>query len=394
MAIYDKSGAVLTTTYSVDGTPLQYAYDKDGNQLMQADYYNAKFDVFVQRYIKANGMQIDGTAATKSEIEHYLLNRNNCLYRGKLHKSGKYLLDENDDYINIQGIGTHQVTQYPNLHTLANFEMLKYCGINCIRLSAYLNDHYFGYSDGQYTLGYLSEPDVFKAEMDKIIGHCITTGLYAIVDWHVWDGGGERLNTSSAVDFFTYFAQKYHDVPNVLYELANEPFGNSLTEIVNHCIACRNAVKTYVTDPIIIVPTKKYDYGVTEMYNALQAEGIDDVFISQHRYSSHANVSAYEGWWANDMPLFISEWSNTNASADEISGMNTTEGNAFLNFFNQNHIPNCIWKYTDQTMSYVVLANKGSINNAYYIDGPKYEDDYTEYGKFFFDRYSAFSFGT
>lgn len=392
MAVYNKSGIPLSVLYDKNGESLQYVYDKSGNQLLEIGYYITKFNGYVDNYIQENGMYIDGAEATRQEIEFYLLNRNNCLYRGKLRKAGKYLVDKNGDNIDIQGIGTHHLTQYSNLHTLRSLEVLKYCGINTIRMSAYLNDHNFSFSDRQTSPGYLTSPDSIKAEMDRIIGYCIALGLYVIVDWHVWSGGGEYLSTSSAVEFFTYFAQKYHDCDNILYELANEPFKDSLSDTVNHCITVRDVIRTYVTEPILITGAMNGTNGVY-IYDALINEGINDIFISQHRYSGGASLSVFEGWWENDIPLFISEWANTSSSTGSQSAVDVEEGNAFLNFFNQNHIPNCIWKFTDQKMSYSALANKGSINNQYYQNGAIDEEDFSVYGKFIFDRYSAFSFG-
>ena len=394
MAIYDKNGNALASIYDVDGISLTTAYDVNGD-ICYSDsmgYYERKFSTYVDSYIHDNGLYIDGVPSTKEEITEWLLNRNNCIYRGKLSKSGKYLVDKNGNNIDLQGIGTHHLTQYSNLHTLNSLRILKYCGINCVRMSAYLLNHNFTYSDGQSSPGYIPSPDSIKAEMDRIIGYCVQLGLYVIVDWHVWSGGGEHLSTSDAVEFFTYFANKYYNVDNVLYELANEPFSDTLADIVSHCSTLRTLIKSYVTNPVLITGVRSFTDGATEMYEALQAENIDDIFISQHRYSGGASLSKFQTWWNDGIPLFITEWSNTSASTGTQSDMNITDGNNFLNFFHQNHIPNCIWKFTDQTMAYSAITNRGTINNSYYVNGAILEGDFSEYGKFFFDRYGAYAF--
>jgi hypothetical protein len=163
---------------------------------------------------------------------------------------------------------------------------------------------------------------------------------------------------------------------------------------VTHCKETSAAIKTYVTNPVLISGVRSFTNGVTELFNALQAENIDDIFISQHRYSGGESLSLFETWWRNGIPLFITEWSNTSASTGAQSEMNVTEGNAFLNFFHTNHIPNCIWKFTDQTMAYAVMKNRGTINNEYYASGNFERDDYSEYGQFMFDRFSSFAFAS
>lgn len=389
MSIYDINGDLLISAYDINGDAITSAYDITGDDCFSqySGYYEDVFNGYVDDYIAEYGLYIDGTAVTEDQLKEYMLNRNNCIYRGKLSKSGQYIVDQNGNNIDIQGIGTHHLTQYSNLHTIANLKALKYCGVNCIRLSAYLNDHYFAYSDDQLAKGYLTEMAPIKAEMDKIIGYCVQLGLYAIVDWHVFSGGGETLNTSSAVAFFTYFASKYYNCPNVLYELANEPFSDSLADIVNHCKLTSQAIKTYVNNPVLICGVRT---NASELYDALQAENIDDIFISQHRYTGESGVNVFQTYWNNGIPLFVSEWSNVRSNGQ--GDINIGQGTAFLEFFHENHIPHCIWKYTDQTAVYSTLTNRGNINSEYYRQGALIEEDYSDYGKFFFDIYGAYSF--
>lgn len=395
MAIYNKNGSAIMSAYNKDGVALTAAYNANGEYCFpDIGHYETAFYSFVNDYIEENGLYIDGISVTKDQMTNYLLNRDTCLYRGKLSKSGKYVIGEDGKPFELRGIGTHHLTQYHNLHTLESLRALKYCGVNCIRMSAYLKDHKFTYSDGQNAVGYLTSPNALKAEMDEIIQNCVELGLYVIVDWHVWSGGGETLSTDSAVEFFTYFAEKYASCKNILYELANEPFSDTLADIVSHCKTLRELIRSYVVDPVLITGIRSFTNGVMEMYNALQAENIDDIFLSQHRYSGGASIETFRTWWENGIPLFITEWSNTSASTGTQSSMNITEGNNFLIFFHENSIPNCIWKFTDQTMAYAVMTNKGTINNQYYASGKFLRNDFSEYGQFMFDRFSSFAFAS
>ena len=388
-----RSKLAVSDLYTLDEMPP--AIDESGYKVKGdycLEYLKYLFSKYVDSYIDENGLYIKGRAVTRSELEDYLLNRDNCKYHGKLEKYNKYLVDENGVPVEIRGIGTHALTQYDNLHTEQAIETLKYLGVNCIRMSAYLQNHKFSYSDGLTAPGYIPSPDALKVEMDKIIGYCVDIGLYVIVDWHVWSGGGEHLNTSDAVGFFTYFANKYHNVDNVLYELANEPFSDSLADIVAHISTLRTLIKGYVTNPVLISGVRNSSNGVMELYNALQAENIDDVFISQHRYTGDESISTFEGWWENDIPLFITEWSNTSSSIGTQSEMNIADGNAFMNFFHTECVPHCIWKYTDQTMAYSVLGNMGSINHQFYKYGGFLENELSTYGRFMFGKFAACAF--
>lgn len=358
VALYDVSGNVINTACNMNGSVLNTAYDVTG-----AVIYNRHTD-------------------------EYLLNHNNCIYRGKLKKSGNNLVDQYGEIIQLRGIGLHAILQYKNLHTKAAFESLKTYGINCVRISVYLTDYKFKFSDGLTQVGYINAPDDTKVEIERIIGLCVDLGLYAIIDWHTMSDNitdGTIPYQEESVAFFSYFAEKYADTPNVLYELQNEPYNAVQDSLGAYVKAQRDAIVQYVKDPIMIVGSRGGYFENTVNY--VESYGVTDVFYSQHYYSDSLTTDVLGG---KTMPFICTEWSNA-SEAGTATGDNAEACNAFMDYMYEHKISNCAWKFTDQTHVFSVLKNRGAINDAYYSDGFT-EDDMSAWGKLFFENNRKYNF--
>lgn len=344
MSIYDVDGILLDNTYDINGFLLAGVYDVNGN------------------YISADW--------------------NPVAIHGKLRKSGNNLVDKNGNEYQLRGIGTHALLQYTNLHTLNMFQCLKNNGINCIRISVYLSDRKFNYSDGLTNYGYISHPTETKAEIEKIIGLCVQLGMYCILDWHTMQyevTDGVIAYQTEAVDFFEYFAEKYANVPNVLYELQNEPYNASQASLSAYVKAEHDAITEYVSEPVMIVGSRGGAIENTIAY--VESVGIYDVFYSGHFYADDMSVYNLSGW--QNKPYMATEWSNASESGTA-TGDNTNV-NGFMDMLYNYKISNMSWKLTDQTHVFSVLKNRGAINDSYYANGFT-DDDLTAWGKLFFDN--------
>ena len=347
------------------------------------------FDKRVDNYIKTNGYKINEITKTRREIKDWMLNRDNCLYRGKLYKNGKYLVDVEGKVVEIRGIGTHHLLQYSNLHTKECLETLKYYGINCIRLTAYLQDLDFKASNGTTAIGYLNSPTETRTAMDKIIGYCIELGLYVLIDWHIYESPTyEDLHVEEAKEFFQYFSSKYKDTPNVFYELANEPYDVTADELVTFLGEVRNVV--LANDPDAVMVSGFASGGIYKTYAKLVEAGYTDIFLSPHSYNDVAKKS-YEDMYRQGYPLFATEWGNSALTGD--SEGEEAHSNDLLDWHHETGVGHCFWKYTDQTMTTSVLKNRdGEINNEYYKYGGFTEEDLSYNGKLFLNAFQDYAF--
>lgn len=355
----------------------------------------------VSKYILENGEKINGAPATREEIKDYLLNRDNCLKRGALHKNGIYLVDSDEVPVEIRGIGTHLLTAYTNMHTAEAIKTLKYYGINCIRISVYIEDRYdtapASGSSGTLWKGYLNDASNIKTEIEKIVDICIEQGLYCILDWHVMSGGGgggaSDLHQTEATEFFTYYAQLYADTPNVWYEFANEPFQTTYTDLANFVSSMRSIVKTYVDNPVMFTGVGRGG-GVKETYSALSSLGIDDVFVSLHSYgtSYQANFTSLRN---EGIPVCTTEWGIGAESGELTEGMiELAKGN--LEYLHTEGILQCIWKFTDQEKASnwgILKLRDNTPNSEYYSHGGYIDElDLSEKGEILLGAFCDYAF--
>lgn len=328
----------------------------------------------VTNYIGVSGLFIDGVAATREEIKEWLLNRNTCIYRGKLHKSGKTILDKDNNSIDLQGCALFHVPDLvPTLHTYETLKCLKYWGVNVVRLPIYLLYHpqFDTTNVDMFCRGYTEVPEFIKETMDTIIDWCVELGLYVLVDFHCLAGDDDvNAYTAYAVDFFTHFTTKYGTTDNVLYEILNEPHRNAIATLAPYLSTVVPIIRANVVNPIMVMGRSILtDDVVATVYPWMLANGYDDIFLSCHSYfgDESALVATYEAWWAADIPLFVSEWGNCAGSG--YAPRDDTKSDAFLVWCKTNHIPNLIWKLAYRDSESSLLAPKEGDTKSYYKYG-------------------------
>ena len=69
--------------------------------------------------------------------------------------------------------------------------------------------------------GYLEDRSN-EAKVEAVVRAAVHAGVYVIIDWHSHHA---EEHQAEAVDFFVRMARKFGHLPNVIYEVYNEPLG-------------------------------------------------------------------------------------------------------------------------------------------------------------------------
>ena len=275
-------------------------------------------------------------------------------YYGALHTSGNKIIGEkNNQQVMLRGVslfwadGTGK--PYYNKNVIAwAAENLK---IDVFRFA--LGVQYYD-SDGGTTNELTSEssykgaPDNSLNLIDNMVAAAIESDVYIIIDWHSHRAHKE---TSLAKTFFETVSKKYKDVPNVIYEILNEPVdgnGGNWGAVKSYantiCPVIRNN-----TQNLILVGTPTWSQnpqnGASDPVNSTNIAYVLHFYAATHSkgsYSGRIDQTLNAGY-----PVFISEWGTTNADGD--GNPNTSATNEWTSYMDQKMIPNCNWSFRQLT---------------------------------------------
>lgn len=311
--------------------------------------------------------------------------------RGKIVKSGNKLVGSDGKDIVITGIGTHSLSEYNNLYTPEVMKTLIYNGINCIRISVYLSDNQFIKSSGRTSLGWLNHSDELKYIINELIEMATESGLYIILDWHSFhakDGGDVTQYTAEQQEFFTYFSNKYANNDNIIYELHNEPYKNTASELLDGVKKCASIIRNNNPDAVLI--TGHGSDGVWVMNSLFNETNNLNIFISPHLYTGEQNVDFIKDCIRSTAPIFVTEWGNSSLSGDDTP--NDTMAQAMFDYCHQEGISYCLWKLTYQAMDTAVLNYDNNRATYSYGYGGWRNSDLSHNGKFYFKNIKKYRF--
>ena len=280
------------------------------------------------------------------------IEKNNYVsYNGKLKLNANDIVNQYDEKIQLKGISSHGIQWFNYLITDENIKELKSWGINVFRLAMYTKEG--GYIDNKNIYD-----DLIK-DMDMIINN----DMYVIVDWHILSDNNPNTYKNEAIDFFNKVSIKYKDSSNIIYEICNEPNGNtSWGDIKIYAIDVINTIRNN-TNNIIIVGTPTWSQDVDSVIN----NKIDNknIMYALHFYSgTHKEYLREKAKKAldNNVPIFISEFGVSDASGN--GGVYLDEADKWFEFINNNNLSYVNWSLADKNeSSALLLPNNKKINN-------------------------------
>ena len=209
-----------------------------------------------------------------------------------------------------------------------------------------------------------------ESQLDNMVKAAIANDIYIIVDWHSHRAENEQ---SMAEDFFGRMAAKYKDVPNIIWEVYNEPVNTGAGTIANYAKAVISKIRGNNAKQLALVGTPSWSQMGSGSCGTVSGDNIGYVF---HFYAASHPLSQFKGNIENcNGAVFITEWGTTEASgAGTVSSGNTNEWTSYMD---QKGIPNCNWSLRHETVGgkneasamfsgSTVLNSKSALNSASY----------------------------
>ncbi|WP_183091442.1 glycoside hydrolase family 5 protein [Streptomyces radicis] len=178
----------------------------------------------------------------------------------------------------------------------------------------------------------LSLEDNIAQHVDPYVQQAVDLGVYIIVDFHrVQDYGTGGVPQDLVREFWEYVAPRYADIPNVLYEVYNEPINpDSWAQWKSYIQPVVDRVRALAPDNLILMGSPQWSTRLNGAVNDPIAGG--NIVYVYHLYPNQGAATAAIldpkfGNAAEQIPVFLSEfgWNPAGEWSDPVTE-GTTSG--------------------------------------------------------------------
>ncbi|MBE6160408.1 MAG: glycoside hydrolase family 5 protein [Lactobacillales bacterium] len=314
-------------------------------------YFNSGNQLDIVKEVKTEEKETQEEINNK--VEKHEEKNNLASYNGKLKIKNTDLVNQYEEKFQLRGISTHGIQWYSKY---ANEEIIKQLrdewNANVIRIAMYTEEN-----------GYIQNKSL-KNKVDEIVGIAIKLDMYVIIDWHILSDNNPNIHKEEAKKFFDEMSNKYKNVPNVIFEICNEPNGNINwnNDIKPYAEEIIKIIRNNSKDSIVIVGTGTWSQDVHDAANnPLKYENI--------MYACHFYSGTHKSWLrdridyarSKGIAIIISEFGVSNA--DGTGGVFKEETLKWLEYLNNKNISWINWSLSDKNETSALLIPGTPTNN-------------------------------
>ena len=268
-------------------------------------------------------------------------------YNGKLKVSGTSLVNQYGEPIQLKGVSSHGLQWFGDLVNESNLDILKNnWNSNVFRLAMYTVEG-----------GYINNKSILDV-LEKKIQMVIDRDMYVIIDWHILQDGNPNTYLSQSKEFFSYMSKKYGNVPNVIFEICNEPNGNVNwnNDIKPYAEQVISVIRNNSSNAVVLVGTGTWSQDILDPVNNRLSD-------SNVMYDVHFYAGTHTDWLRNKvneayskgLPIFISEWGTSDASGN--GGVYLTESQKWIDYLESKNISYVNWSLTNKSESSALMVS-------------------------------------
>ena len=248
---------------------------------------------------------------------------------------GNQLMNVNGDTVVLHGVSYGWHNLWPRFYNGQSARhLIEDWGAQLLRASMGI-----GIND----LSYLVNPEYGVHCVTAVVDAAIEYGAYVLIDWH-----SHTIETEAAKRFFTEMATRYKGVPNVIYEIFNEPVDDSWEEVKAYALEVIRAIRAVEPDAVILVGSPHWDQDIRQVADN-PIEGFSNLMYTVHFYAGtpkqwlrdEANYAMDKG-----IPLFISECAAMNADGD--GPLDREEWKRWTDWMDEHHLSWAAWSLSDK----------------------------------------------
>ena len=339
------------------------------NKKIRKSRFNVIIFITLLISIMLNIFLLQKSNYSKSNINKNVLDKN-----GQLLVNGTNLVNEKGEIIRLKGMSSHGLMWYPEYINTRSLNTLSEYGANVVRLAMYTDQN----------KGYIYNKKEAMKNLLQGIENVLGADMYAIVDWHTLKDNNPNIHIEEAKDFFHEISTRYKNEPGVIYEIFNEPNGEtSWKDIKEYANTIIPIIRKNSPNAIILVGTPNHCVDIKSAIN-------DPLEYENIMYTYHLYTGTSDGGYKyllndalkNNIPVFISEWG---FSPEKNSGdIDLKKGREFLEFLKENNISWINWSLSNKDESHSFIRQ--DVDKLSSWD----DDELTSVGKFVKDAFSNY----
>ena len=261
---------------------------------------------------------------------------------GALAVKGTDLVDVSGSKYQLKGVSTHGLAWFPDYVNKDAFRTFRDdWGANVIRLAMYTDENGGYCTDGNQ--------DNLKRLVKEGIDEATKLGMYVIVDWHILHDLTPLKYQDKAEKFFDEISSEYRDSDNIIYEICNEPNGDTgWQDIKKYAEDIIPVIRKNDSNAIIVVGTPTWSQDV-DIAADDPIEDYDNIMYTLHFYAStHKDELRKKLTTAKNagLPIFITEFSICEASGDGTVDYDSAD--EWFKLINENNISYCAWNISNK----------------------------------------------
>ena len=278
---------------------------------------------------------------------------------GWLSVENETIINEHGEEFILRGISSHNLYWFDYNYNYNNLKELSDWGVNTFRIAIYTSP---------LEEGYIKNKNL-KEKIINIIDICIKLKMYVIVDWHILKDNTPSIYEKEAIEFFDEISERYGDVPNVIYEICNEPNGDDVTwnkDIKPYAEKLIKTIRENSSDSLIIVGTANWSKDIDSVVDDPINE--DNIIYSVHTYPDryiYALQDKMNNALENNIPIIVTECAPTDPSGSDYLFFEFFE--EWVQYLEDNNISWMIWQFSDKDeLSSILLSEDNkyiSLNN-------------------------------
>ncbi|MCR5417110.1 MAG: glycoside hydrolase family 5 protein [Pseudobutyrivibrio sp.] len=313
----------------------------------------------------------------KAQATEDTLTGNKLDYYGQLSVQDGALVGSEGQSARLVGVSSHGMSWFPEFASADSIKSLRDdWGINVFRLAMYTSDY-----DG-YCVGSADNQEKLKEEIDDAVNAATENDMYIIIDWHTLNDANPNEYKSDAIQFFGEMVRKYKDNENVIYEICNEPNGDTTwADVKDYANEVIPVIRNVDEDAVILVGTPNYCSDLASVVD-------DPLDFDNIMYTFHFYAGTHKSSYRNELgdaldaglPVFISECGFVAADGD--GSVDTKEAAKWVDILDEYNLSTVVWNLSNKDEGSALISSECTKTADWVYD------DLSAQGQYFIDYLS------